>query len=72
MPPKVTSLYSDYCCLDIHPSLVVPTLVILLTMLEPEANVANEPARGTNFHPLPDKEVWGFTTDLLEVETVVQ
>jgi hypothetical protein len=45
---------------------------MLLTMLEPEANVANEPARCTNFHPLLDKEVWVFTTDLLEVETVVQ
>lgn len=55
----------------IHPSLVVLTLLILLTMLEPEADVANEPARGTNFHPLLDKEVRVFATDLLEVETVV-
>lgn len=72
MPMKAASLYSDYGWLDIHPSLVVPTLLILLTMLEPEADVANEPARGDNFHTLLHKEVRVFTTNLLEVETVVQ
>jgi hypothetical protein len=58
--------------LTYNPSLVVPTLLILLTMPEPEADVANEPARGTIFRPRLDKEARVFNTDLLEVETVVQ